>query len=78
MNLGIKAANADTIIRLDAHCEYLKDYFLVLVKVLHSLPNAENVGVVCETLPCNESNEAYAIAKVLSCSSGMGNLVVLL
>lgn len=73
MNAGIRAAKGDIIVRLDAHCEYPTDYFSKLVRGLKELPNADNVGGVCLTLPCNETDTAYAIAEVLSSSFGMGN-----
>lgn len=73
MNIGIENAAGDTIFRMDAHAQYPDNYLSELYQKLQELPNAENVGGVCETLPCNETNEAYAIAEVLSNSFGMGN-----
>ena len=73
MNIGIEAAKGDVIIRLDAHCSYPTNYFSELVRNLEELPNAENVGGVCVTLPCNESTEATGIAIALSSSFGMGD-----
>ncbi|MDD6003447.1 MAG: glycosyltransferase family 2 protein [Bacteroidales bacterium] len=72
MNIGIKASKGAIIIRLDGHCEYPKNYFKLLTDNLNSL-NADNVGGVVITLPCNESNIAYAIAEVLQNPFGMGN-----
>lgn len=73
MNIGIENATGDTIFRMDAHAQYPNNYLSELYRKFQELPNAENVGGVCETLPCNETNEAYAIAEVLSNSFGMGN-----
>ena len=73
MNIGIENAAGDTIFRMDAHAQYPYNYLSELYQKLQELPNAENVGGVCETLPCNDTNEAYAIAEVLSNSFGMGN-----
>lgn len=73
MNVGIKASKGDVIIRLDAHVTYPNNYFSLLVKKLDELPGAENVGVICKTLPVNETIEAKSIAAVLSSSFGMGN-----
>lgn len=73
MNNGIKSANGDTIIRLDAHAEYPSNYFSVLVKALNELEGAENVGGVCITLPCNDTAIAVSIAECLSNKFGMGN-----
>ena len=73
MNIGIKSSSGDVIIRLDAHVLYPNNYFSVLVKNLSELPGAENVGVICKTLPVNDSCVARSIAAVLSSSFGMGN-----
>ena len=73
MNIGIKAAKGDTIIRLDAHAEYLDNYFSEVTGYLNKLEGAENVGGVCVTLPCNKSSMAIAIAEALSSTFGMGN-----
>lgn len=73
MNNGIKSAQGDIIIRLDAHAEYPSNYFSVLVKKLEELEGADNVGGVCITLPCNETPVAISIAECLSNKFGMGN-----
>ena len=73
MNNGIKSANGNIIIRLDAHAEYPSNYFSVLVKKLDELEGAENVGGVCITLPCNDTVVATAISECLSNKFGMGN-----
>ena len=72
MNEGIKASKGDIIIRLDGHVEYPANYFSALVKNLREL-DADNVGALCETLPCGPSAKELAIAEVLSSSFGMGN-----
>lgn len=72
MNIGIRAAKGDIIIRLDAHAIFPANYFSELVKNLREL-KAENVGGVCRTLPVNDSPECVAIANVLSSNFGMGN-----
>ena len=72
MNIGIRAAKGDIIIRLDAHAIFPINYFTELVKNLREL-KAENVGGVCRTLPVNDSLECVAIANVLSSNFGMGN-----
>ena len=43
MNIGIKVAKGDVIMRLDAHAQYPINYFSVLEKKLFEL-NADNVG----------------------------------
>lgn len=73
MNNGIKNAQGNIIIRLDAHAEYPSNYFSILVEKLGELEGAENVGGVCVTLPCNDTTAAVAIAECLSNKFGMGN-----
>ena len=61
MNKGITIAKGIVIVRLDAHAEYPKDYFSVLVDNLGKLAGAENVGGVCITLPCNDSSVSVTV-----------------
>lgn len=72
MNAGIMASKGEIIIRLDGHVEYPTNYFSELVKNLKEL-DADNVGALCETLPCGPSAKELAIAEALSSSFGMGN-----
>lgn len=72
LNLGIKQAKGDIIIRLDAHAEYPANYISTLVYYLQKL-NADNVGGVWETIPSNNSLKAKSIAMALSSSFGVGN-----
>ena len=70
MNLGIKAAKGEYIIRLDAHAEYAKDYFEKCVEVLDET-GADNVGGVIETKARTKTGEV--IAKMLSSKFGVGD-----
>lgn len=72
MNIGIREAKGDVIIRLDAHAIYPTDYFSTLTTSLGQL-SADNVGGVCRTLPAKNTSVCRAIAVVLSSSFGMGN-----
>lgn len=72
MNIGIKAAKGEIIIRLDAHAIFPDNYFSQLAHYLIKL-NADNVGGVCRTLPINDSIVCQSIASVLSSRFGMGN-----
>ena len=72
MNIGIREAKGDIIIRLDAHAFFPENYFSELAKNLVGL-GAENVGGVCRTLPVNDTVVCRSIANVLSSSFGMGN-----
>lgn len=72
LNIGIRAAKGNIILRLDAHAKYPSDYFTVLVNKLQST-EADNVGGVCNTLPAKDTNVCKAIAYAMSSSFGMGN-----
>lgn len=72
MNIGIKAAKGDVIMRLDAHTLYERDYFSVLIRRLYEL-DADNVGVVSKTDVLNKTSKTLAIKEVLSSKVGVGN-----
>lgn len=72
MNVGIKAAKGDIIMRLDAHTSYEKNYFSALVKALDEY-GADNVGAVCKTDVLNKTPKTLAIREVLSNKFGVGN-----
>jgi glycosyltransferase involved in cell wall biosynthesis len=72
VNIGIKAAKGEIIIRMDAHAEYEKDYISKCVKYLKEC-KADNVGGAIKTLPSNDGVWARAIAIVLSHPFGVGN-----
>ena len=72
LNTGIRAAQGNIIVRLDAHSKYPTDYFSVLVSKLQN-SDADNVGGVCNTLPAKETSICRAIAHAMSSSFGMGN-----
>ena len=72
LNIGIRAAKGEVIVRLDAHAIYPENYFSVLVRKLNEL-GADNVGGVCRTLPVRDTPVCRAIAMALSSSFGMGN-----
>ncbi|MDE5575510.1 MAG: glycosyltransferase, partial [Bacteroidales bacterium] len=48
MNMGIRKAKGEVIIRMDAHCVYPSNYFRVLVERLFEL-GADNVGAGLNT-----------------------------
>ena len=72
MNVGIKAARGDVIMRLDAHASYENNYFSSLVKALDEY-GADNVGAVCRTDVLNKTPKTLAIREVLSNKFGVGN-----
>lgn len=72
MNLGIKQAQGEIIIRLDAHAAYPKQYISKLIFWLKKLP-ADNVGGIWNIQPRSNSTKAKAIARTLSHPIGVGN-----
>ena len=70
MNLAIREAKGDYIIRLDAHAEYENDYFSKCVEVLEET-GADNVGGVMETNA--RTPIGRTIAKMLSSRFGVGD-----
>jgi cellulose synthase/poly-beta-1,6-N-acetylglucosamine synthase-like glycosyltransferase len=72
LNIGIRNALGDIIIRMDAHNIYGKDYIAKCVKYLNEY-NVDNVGGVWHTLPGNNTAVAEAIALGLSNQFGVGN-----
>jgi len=72
MNIGIKEAKGEYIIRLDAHSSYPKDYFTKLI-YWHKKLNADNVGGVVVTEIKNKTLTSNAIKNVLSDKLGVGS-----
>ncbi len=72
LNLGIKQAKGDIIIRLDAHAKYPKNYISTLVNYLNKL-NADNVGASAETITASNTLKARSIAIAMSTKFGVGN-----
>ena len=72
MNIGIKNASGNIIIRMDAHSEYPNDYVEKLIYFLETL-KADNVGGIWINTPPNNTLKAKAIALALSSKFGIGN-----
>jgi len=72
MNIGIKEAKGEYIIRLDAHASYPKNYFTKLI-AWHQKLDASNIGTSIETDVKNKSNKSLAIRKILSHKLGVGD-----
>lgn len=72
MNIGIKNAKGDVIIKMDAHSVYEKNYISKCVDYLTKY-DADNVGGILVTRPGNESIMAKAIARSLSHFFGVGS-----
>jgi len=69
LNIGIRKAQGEFIIRMDAHAEYPADYVSKCLKYSKESV-ADNVGGIIKTLPVNSTISAKAIANVLSHSFG--------
>lgn len=72
MNMGIKKASGEYVVRLDAHSEYPRNYISRLIGCIKGSDLA-NVGALWETLPANNSDKANAIAIAMRSSFGIGN-----
>ena len=72
MNIGVREAKGEIIMRLDAHASYPNDYFSVLTSQVKSL-KADNVGVVCKTDVLHKTSKTLAIREVLGNRFGVGN-----
>ena len=70
VNMGIKEAKNDVIIRLDAHSEYPENYISKNVYYLNKT-GADNVG--CITIPKYKNKTGSVIADVVSSRFGVGN-----
>jgi glycosyltransferase involved in cell wall biosynthesis len=72
LNIAVRAARGDVIMRMDAHVVYPDAYIPRLVEALYT-SGADNVGGVIETLPADGTATAKAIALALSHPFGVGN-----
>jgi len=72
LNMMIRNASGDVIVRMDAHAEYPRNYVSTLVQHLYAL-EADNVGGVWETMAGANTNQAKAIALATSHKLGIGN-----
>lgn len=72
LNIGIKEAKGDVLIRLDAHAYYPTNYFSCLVQNLVHF-NVDNIGAVCKTDVFTKNAKTLSIKEVLSNRFGVGN-----
>ena len=72
LNVGIRAATGEIIMRMDAHVIYPPEYIPRLVDALQT-SDADNVGGVLVTMPADRTTIARAIAIGLSHPFGVGN-----
>lgn len=71
LNIGIRNAKGEIIIRMDSHASYQKDYVSKCVTYLRKY-KADNVGGVIKTIPAENTLTAKTIAICLSHSFGAG------
>lgn len=71
LNIGLRQAKGDVIIRVDGHCEIQKDYVQICVNQLLQ-KNVDCVGGTIDTV--GETFMAKAIALAMSTSLGVGNV----
>jgi glycosyltransferase involved in cell wall biosynthesis len=72
MNIGIRRAKGEVIIRADGHSIYPADYVENCVRYLEQT-GADNVGGPWLTVPANESFGARLVAAILTSPFGVGN-----
>jgi len=72
LNIGIKNAKGEIIMRMDAHATYEKEYISKCVRCLDTY-KADNVGGTMITLPRNDNTMGKAIVLALSNRFGVGN-----
>jgi glycosyltransferase involved in cell wall biosynthesis len=73
LNLGIREAVGDVIVRLDVHASYPPDYIARCVRGLRENPDADNVGGVRKSVPRDDSLLGKAIALSTTDTFGAGN-----
>jgi glycosyltransferase involved in cell wall biosynthesis len=72
MNLGIRKARGETIIKMDAHSTYQKDHIALCVAYQEKY-GAENVGGVWKMVPGSDTAVAQAIVLGMAHRFGSGN-----
>ncbi|MFI5360401.1 MAG: glycosyltransferase family 2 protein [Elusimicrobiota bacterium] len=74
LNLGIKAARGEIIVRMDAHAEYPDDYIDRCVRLLQSEPRIGSAGGRSVPVPSGDGPWARAVAFVTAHRFGIGNV----
>lgn len=72
LNMGIRAARGEIVVRMDVHVLYPPEYIPGLVAALQT-SGADNVGAVLVTRPASDKPIPRAIAVALSHPFGVGN-----
>src|SRR4030042_3714643 len=71
MNIGLRAAKGDWIVRLDAHADYPKDYLRLCLETSQHT-GAENVGGDFKTLARDDSTQSMLVKVCTSLRFGVG------
>jgi glycosyltransferase involved in cell wall biosynthesis len=74
LNIGIRQAEGNIILRIDAHSYYPTNYISTLVRYLKIL-NADNIGSIAITDIINKNKKTLAIKEVLTNRFGVGNSI---
>lgn len=72
LNIAIRQSRAEFVFRMDAHCEYSRDYFKMCLQELKRT-RAANVGGGLETMPGGTNWVSRCIASVSKHPVGVGN-----
>lgn len=72
MNIGIRQAKGEIIMKMDSHTTYQDDYVSKCLFTLNKY-KADNVGGILKALPSENTLSARAVALCLSHRFGMGN-----
>jgi len=72
MNIGIRNAKGDIIMKMDAHSTYKEDYISKCIKYLYEY-NADNVGGIWHMIPRENTLLGKSIVFALSTPFGAGN-----
>jgi glycosyltransferase involved in cell wall biosynthesis len=72
LNIGLRAARGEWIVRLDAHSTYPPDYLAVCMETA-GRTGADNVGGVCVTQPRGNSVQARLVQALTTHRFGVGD-----
>ncbi len=72
LNIGLKEAKGNWIVRLDAHSEYPKNYLRLCIETSHRT-GADNVGGLFITRPRDDTRSARLVMSITTHRFGVGN-----
>lgn len=71
LNIGIRLAKGEIILRCDAHCEYPVNYISEILKC-HGETDAANIGCACVVMPGANTPKSRAISMAMNTKLGVG------